>query len=309
MNIRNKEEKGITLVALIVTIVVLLILAGISLGAVSGDNGLISIAQEIRKNTELAQKEAQEIINAQKEAAENVDDDVIIRQDKDAPTINSFDTEIIGEDAIKLSINVTERESGIDTIQYSSDGGENYIIDPTDNQAKSYTFSDVENNVKYKMKAKITDKAGNVSTAEKTIRISKMEQGDKVDYTPVPRTCVVPAQYSGYTSDQTITEDVNVTWKILKIDKENNQVQLTTTEPATNSSFYLNGFKGYNNAIYYMNYVCSQLYSNTEIGATARCLNMEDIEDNFNDEGKSVKAGCTQRLGWIKLWISIYSRL
>ncbi len=55
--------------------------------------------------------------------------------------------------------------------------------------------------------------------------------------------------------------------RYIKIDKENNQVQLTTTEPATNSSFYLKkGFKGYNNAIYYMNYVCSQLYSNTEVG-------------------------------------------
>ena len=296
MHIRNKEEKGVTLIALAITIIVLLILAGISLSAIYGDNGLISTAQEINKNTELAQKEAQEIINAQKEATENVDDEVIIRQDKDAPTINSFDTEIIGEDAIKLSINVTERESGIDTIQYSSDGGENYTIDPTDDQAKSYTFKNVKNNVKYNMKVKITDKAGNASTAEKTIRISKMEQGDKVDYTPAPRTCVVQAQYSGYASDQTITEDVNVTWKILKIDKENNQVQLTTTEPATNSSFYLKGFKGYNNAIYYMNYVCSQLYSNTEVGATARCLNMEDIEANFNDEGKSVKAGHTS--GW-----------
>ena len=149
MHIRNKDEKGVTLIALAITSIVLLILAGISLSTIYGDNGLISTAQEINKNTELAQKEAQEIINAQKEATENVDDEVIIRQDKDAPTINSFDTEIIGEDAIKLSINVTERESGIDTIQYSSDGGENYTIDPTDDQAKSYTFKNVKNTVKY----------------------------------------------------------------------------------------------------------------------------------------------------------------
>ena len=107
---------------------------------------------------------------------------------------------------------------------------------------------------------------------------------------------MVESRYSGYSSDQTITEDVNVTWKILKLDDENNEVQLTTTEPATNSSFYLTGFKGYNNALYYMNYVCSQLYSNEKVGATARCLNMEDIEAGFNDEGKSVKAGHTS--GW-----------
>lgn len=64
MHIRNKDEKGVTLIALAITSIVLLILAGISLSAIYGDNGLISTAQEINKNTELAQKEAQEIINA-----------------------------------------------------------------------------------------------------------------------------------------------------------------------------------------------------------------------------------------------------
>ena len=33
-----KKEKGITLIALVVTIVILLILAGISIGALTGDN-------------------------------------------------------------------------------------------------------------------------------------------------------------------------------------------------------------------------------------------------------------------------------
>ena len=59
MHIRNKDEKGVTLIALAITSIVLLILAGISLSTIYGDNGLISTAKEINKNTELAQKEAQ----------------------------------------------------------------------------------------------------------------------------------------------------------------------------------------------------------------------------------------------------------
>ena len=43
-----KKEKGITLVALVVTIVVLLILAGVSLNLVIGNNGLIKKAQEAK---------------------------------------------------------------------------------------------------------------------------------------------------------------------------------------------------------------------------------------------------------------------
>lgn len=293
---RYKNEKGITLVALAITIIVMTILVGITVGTMYGKDGLITTAKEVKENQERAQDEAQEMINAQKQEIRTTEDGTKIIEDKDAPTINSFDVETEGEDTIKLNVNVTENNSGIDTIQYSSDGGKNYVTDVADSGAKKYTFRNMNSTVKYAMKVKVTDKAGNVSTAEKKIRISKIEQGDEVDYTPVPRACVVEARYSGYSSDQTITEDVNVTWKILKLDDENNEVQLTTTEPVTNSSFYLYGFKGYNNAIYYMNYVCSQLYSNEEVGATARCLNMEDIEEGFNDEGKRVKASDTT--GW-----------
>ena len=48
----SKSSKGITLVALAVTIVVLLILAGVTLSAVVGDNGIIQRAQETKDNTE-----------------------------------------------------------------------------------------------------------------------------------------------------------------------------------------------------------------------------------------------------------------
>ena len=49
-----KENHGITLVALVVTIVVLLILAGVSINLVIGQNGLINRAKEAAKNTTLA---------------------------------------------------------------------------------------------------------------------------------------------------------------------------------------------------------------------------------------------------------------
>ena len=40
--IKNKQERGITLIALVVTIVVLLILAGVSLNLVFNNNGIIT---------------------------------------------------------------------------------------------------------------------------------------------------------------------------------------------------------------------------------------------------------------------------
>ena len=47
----TKEMKGITLVALVVTIVVLLVLAGVSINLVLGDNGIITRAKEAREKS------------------------------------------------------------------------------------------------------------------------------------------------------------------------------------------------------------------------------------------------------------------
>ena len=43
-----KKEQGITLIALVVTIVVLLILAGVSIAMLIGENGIITRASEAK---------------------------------------------------------------------------------------------------------------------------------------------------------------------------------------------------------------------------------------------------------------------
>ena len=50
-----KSRKGITLIALIVTIIVLLILAGISISALVGENGLIAQARKAKEVAERAE--------------------------------------------------------------------------------------------------------------------------------------------------------------------------------------------------------------------------------------------------------------
>ena len=59
--LKNKQEEGITLIALVVTIVVLLILAGISLNLVLGQNGVIGKAKDAKNLTEKGQ--AQDEVN------------------------------------------------------------------------------------------------------------------------------------------------------------------------------------------------------------------------------------------------------
>ena len=62
MKKQRREEQGITLVALVVTIIVLIILAGITLNIVLDNDGIINKVQEATEEYENAEKEEQEIL-------------------------------------------------------------------------------------------------------------------------------------------------------------------------------------------------------------------------------------------------------
>ena len=57
----RKSAKGITLIALVITIIVLLILAGVSIATLTGDNGILTRAQEAKNKTD--EESAKEQIN------------------------------------------------------------------------------------------------------------------------------------------------------------------------------------------------------------------------------------------------------
>ena len=52
--IKTQKNKGITLIALVITVIVLLILAGITISAITGDNGIIGNAGQAKEETEIA---------------------------------------------------------------------------------------------------------------------------------------------------------------------------------------------------------------------------------------------------------------
>ena len=62
----KNKSKGITLIALVITIIILLILAGISISALT-NQGLFRNAKEAKNRTENSQKEEQEILNQYEE--------------------------------------------------------------------------------------------------------------------------------------------------------------------------------------------------------------------------------------------------
>ena len=81
----TKKENGITIIALIVTIVVLLILAGVNISLIINRNGIISKAEVAKQETEIADEK--EKINLSALAAQANNEEAVIRR-------NDFDKEL-----------------------------------------------------------------------------------------------------------------------------------------------------------------------------------------------------------------------
>ena len=110
-----KKEKGITLVALVVTIVVLLILAAVSISMLGGENGIIT--QAIRAKEETTREEEREAISVAYTACKTKD------YSKDVITSGEMQEEIN-----KIKNNVVVSMSGEDLIVYFQDTEHGYTV-------------------------------------------------------------------------------------------------------------------------------------------------------------------------------------
>ena len=73
MQKRNENTRGITLIALVITVIVLLILAGVTIGSLTGDNGILTRAKEAKEKTEQAQKEEEETLGTMSDVLNGVE--------------------------------------------------------------------------------------------------------------------------------------------------------------------------------------------------------------------------------------------
>lgn len=108
--------------------------------------------------------------------------------------------------------------------------------------------------------------------------------GDSVNYTYDPAgSYSLSSTYSG-SSDQTIAQTTGLTWKVLNVDKENDTVDIISTNP-TSSTVYFKNILGYNNGPYLMNEICKAQYSNKTLGVEARSINLLDMEKHLTADG------------------------
>ena len=128
--------------------------------------------------------------------------------------------------------------------------------------------------------------AGNTATRTYTIKKRKIPKvGEIVNYTPdTPSTGYdLSTAKSGFSSAQTIDGTYDpTTWKIMEVDESGNVTKLLGIG---SKDVYFKESTGYNNGVYLLNDICKSRYGNASLGATARSLNIEDIESRMNAAG------------------------
>lgn len=321
------------MVALVVTIVVLLILAGISINLVLGDNGIVKKAQEASAKTKLssAQEELTMIIaeypmspeyaslkefleskvpNAIDAITEVGDGKLEVEKDGYIATVNS-NGEI--EDFAKAGPRPVT--SNIKVVANSDGTGENVGEKTTDEGTPLYvTFTHsieggttkVSPSIPFKVTANGTYKftvTGTVNgeTSTKTVNVivnqytSKYKIGDYVNYTyDTAENYVLTSATSGSSSNPTDGIPQTKGLKWRILNiDEANGTVDLISENPTDTNVYFQGALGYNNGPYLMNAICEAQYSNKTLGVKARNISLLDMEKHLTANGIAARNGYT----------------
>ena len=339
---KTKEMKGITLVALVITIVVLLILAGVSINTVLGDDGIIKKAKEAAAATK--QASAEEEMNrlvleyqlaSKDETLESFLQEKVTEGRIDGVTDNGDGTititkKVEGKDytitvkkpvaptpSVKVgAIRVVSDSTGAGSslgeastrkgttlyimIESTISGGTTTVSPQvpyavTENGTYKFTVTGTVNGTAYTKEVSVTvNQFKNSILEDINIKI-----GDYVNYTydidSASSSYTLESKYSGYSSNQTIAQTTGLTWKVLNVDKENDTVDIISTNPTSSTVTFAN-ILGYNNGPYLMNEICKAQYSNKTLGVEARSINLLDMEKHLTAAGITNRNACTNEV-------------
>ena len=151
----------------------------------------------------------------------------------------------------------------------------------TENGTYKFTVTGTVNGTTYTKEVSVTVNQFKNSILENI----NIKIGDSVNYTyGTASSYSLASTYSGYSSNQTIAQTTGLTWKVLNVDKENDTVDIISTNPTSSTVNFYN-ILGYNNGPYLMNEICKAQYSNKTLGVNARSINLLDMEKHLTPTG------------------------
>ena len=277
-----RQNKGITLIALIITIIVMLILVGVTIN-VALNGGLFQKAEQAKTETQLAadKEELQlEIITAYNEKNGEVNLSTL----KTNLTAKGWNVTVSGETAV-----------------CTSPKGNTFTVTADGKTSEGGTHSGGNGSTPADGTTLIAMyRAGENCTVENCTDEGHLHIGDYVSYSPdTTVTTYYPDGESeenigantGYTTtagatELQVVEQDNLNWRVLGANGDN--VLLISGAPTTTGGIHFYGHIGYNNYENIVNTACSTLYSKSGIG-NARSITMNDI-DTYLDGNNFTKS-------------------
>ena len=134
-----KKNNGITLIALVITIIVLLILAGVTIATLTGDNGILTKASDAKEQTEIADEREKVELSATGALASNNGGE--IAQENLGTELGKYFTS--GKYSVTPGTNEDGTEGYIVTITENDQNGRKYFVDKNGNVTE-YTVKEPE---------------------------------------------------------------------------------------------------------------------------------------------------------------------
>ena len=252
---KQNKEKGITLIALVITIIVLLILAGVAIATLTGDNGVLTKAASAKEKTERA------------EVIENAKLDILaIQSDKEGKLTTGDLKGVLDKYFKDVPEEITAED--ISTLELK-----------TKDEKHTIKVSEIYN-------GKLEGTNGSMSVAELKVG-DYVRYGDKLtSQSYITNSNGEPD--TGYETSQTFNTNTTTLWRVIN-KKANGDVEIVAVNNTLSNDgttgLYLKSQNGFLNSETILNNLCSKLYANPAYG-TARSINVDDINNltGFNPE-------------------------
>lgn len=248
MNKEKVKNSGITLVALVITIVILLILAAVSINLILGENGMIARSKEAKEQYEIA------------DIVEKIKSDLMFEQ------INNEGN--VSNDALKTIL----KKYG--TINYETDGKTIKSITTTQGNHEILASDIWSENASEET---VVDRSGLEIGDYINYEPDKNEDGTAKKYSKDN----LAVSITGSLENSFDISQNNLKWQILK-KYDDGSIDIIGSE--SDKTIYFKTSRGYNNAVNVLNDVCKSLYSRGSI--EARSVNIKDFENALTDKGK-----------------------
>ena len=274
--LKTKKERGITLIALVITIIVLLILAGVSIAMLTGENGVLTKATEAKDQTEIAQ-EKEEIKMAYAAAKAN----------KEEYVANLVTADELNLELDKLNSKGEASGNEILTVTFL-DSRRKYKINQTTGEITEQPSLGVEEDtLVYMFKKAQEDNCLDGSTCN---REDHLHIGDYMNYEPVIGTSTESKKEENGYADQKYIVSGEDNWRVLGLNQDETQLLLTSGMPvkvaeikkedkyekADNPAFSMGGAESYIYCEQALDNI-SSIYGTGEGAEKAISIRIEDI--------------------------------